>query len=212
MSVDVLLPANGPGFVTNNRGNDEFQFGQQSTIDAALRVGAAWNGLHAQRPFSIGQISKKGGGPFPPHLSHRLGIDVDIRPMRQDGKNAPVTIDDEQQYDRELTRDLIELWWQKAPVQAVFFNDPKVIAAGLSRFVEGHGNHFHVRLRLKGATIKNGDRGSDVAELQTKLVIPADGKFGAATEAAVEQFQEDHGLTPDGVVGPKTWKALGVEG
>jgi len=124
MSVDVLLPANGPGFVTNNRGEDEFQFGQQSTIDAALKVGAAWNALHGQRPFSIGQISKKGGGPFPPHLSHRLGIDVDIRPMRQDGKNAPVTIDEQQQYDRELTRELIELWWQKAPVQAVFFNDP----------------------------------------------------------------------------------------
>ena len=29
MNVNVLLPASGPGFVTNNRGNDQFQFGQQ---------------------------------------------------------------------------------------------------------------------------------------------------------------------------------------
>src|SRR5205809_5034019 len=77
VNVDTLLPENGPGFVTNNRGaNGEFQFGQQSTIDATIAVAAAWDESHSQRPFSIGQISKKGGGPFPPHKSHRLGVDV----------------------------------------------------------------------------------------------------------------------------------------
>lgn len=207
MSVTILLPENGPGFVTNNRGNDEFQFGQQSTIDAALRVGAEWNGLHPQRPFSIGQISKNGGGPMPPHVSHRLGLDVDVRPMRRDGNNLPVTISDAQ-YDPQLTRELIELWWRHAPTQAIFFNDVNVINAGLSRFVNGHHNHFHVRLRMKGGTIKNGDRGSDVAELQAKLGITVDGKFGQQTEAAVEAFQEANGLIPDGVVGRDTWAAL----
>src|ERR1051325_11123179 len=108
MKVDVLLPKNGTGFVTNNRGNDEFQFGIQSTIDAALRVGVAWNALHPQRPFSIGQISKKGGGKFGVHVSHRLGVDVDVRPMRLDGQNEPVAIDNSQ-YDPELTRELIKL-------------------------------------------------------------------------------------------------------
>lgn len=211
MSVDTPLPESGAGFVTNNRGaNGEFQFGQRSTIDAALRVGAAWNGIHSQQPFSIGQISKKGGGPMPPHKSHQLGIDVDVRPMRKDGQNSPVTINDSE-YDQAVTQELISLWWQQAPVQAVFFNDPAVIAAKLSRFVDGHGNHFHVRLRMRGATIRIGDRGSDVAELQTKLGVTADGHFGPGTEHAVEEFQVAHGLNPDGVVGPKTWKALGVE-
>lgn len=210
MNVDTQLLESGPGFVTNNRGDHgQFQFGQQSTIDACLAVAEAWNGLHADRPFSIGQISNKGGGKMPPHLSHRLGIDIDARPMRKDGQNQPVTIDDAQ-YDRALTTELIDLWWTKAPVQAVFFNDQTVIDKQLSRAVKGHGNHFHVRLRMKGATIRNGDRGSDVAELQTKLGLPADGRFGAATEAAVEEFQDTHGLTPDGVVGPKTWAALGA--
>jgi peptidoglycan hydrolase-like protein with peptidoglycan-binding domain len=105
---------------------------------------------------------------------------------------------------------LIDLWWTKAPAQAVFFNDPTVIEKRLSRFVQGHGNHFHVRVRMKGATIRSGDRGSDVAELQVKLGLTADGRFGAATEAAVEEFQDSHNLTPDGVVGPKTWAALGA--
>lgn len=35
-----------------------------------------------------------------------------------------------------------------------------------------------------------------------------DGIFGPMTEAAVRQFQRDHGLVPDGIVGPKTWKKI----
>ncbi len=207
MSVDVLLPASGTGFVTNNRGNDEFQFGEQSTIDAALRVGVAWDGLHPNHPFSIGQISKKGGGPMDGHVSHQKGIDVDVRPMRLDGQNKEVTIF-EDEYDGTQTKELINLWWVKAPVLAVFFNDPNVIAAGLSIKVPKHHHHFHVRLRTKDATIRIHDRGSDVAEVQTILGIEADGRFGPKTLLAVEQFQSANGLNADGVVGPKTWAKL----
>jgi len=211
MNINVLLPANGPGFVTNNRGNDQFQFGQQSTIDAAVRVAASWNEKHSNRPFSIGQISKKGGGPMPPHKSHQLGVDVDVRPMRKDGENAPVTIADSQ-FDRELTTELIKVWWRLAPTQAVFFNDQSVIDAGLSRFVNGHHNHFHVRLRMKGDTLRIGDKGSDVAEVQERLgLLEPDGVFGSTMLQAVEAFQAAHQLDPDGVVGPKTFKALGMD-
>lgn len=207
MNVDVLLPVSGPGFVTNNRGNDQFQFGQKSSIDAAKAVGAAWNELHPDKPFSIGQISKKDGGTFPPHKSHKVGLDIDVRPMRKDGANAPVEIT-QSQFDRELTTELIDLWWRNAPVQNVFFNDQTVIAAGLSQFVNGHGNHFHVRLRAKDAEIRIGDRGSDVAEVQRILGIGADGRFGSVTLHAVEDFQSAHQLHPDGVVRADTWKAL----
>ena len=36
----------------------------------------------------------------------------------------------------------------------------------------------------------------------------ADGTFGPQTEAAVVAFQQDNGLSPDGIVGPETASAL----
>ena len=59
-------------------------------------------------------------------------------------------------------------------------------------------------------------RGSQVKTLQTLLIgygytcgsWGADGNFGAATEAAVKNYQKDKGLTVDGIVGTNTWGSL----
>ena len=59
-------------------------------------------------------------------------------------------------------------------------------------------------------TLKFGDRGSRVTELQTALnqlgysTNGIDGKFGAGTQRAVVQFQKDNGLKADGLAGTKT--------
>ncbi|MEA2841212.1 MAG: hypothetical protein QOF41_2542 [Methylobacteriaceae bacterium] len=59
------------------------------------------------------------------------------------------------------------------------------------------------------ATLRRGARGDDVKDLQTKLNIdPADGIFGSHTEAAMREFQRQHGIVPDGIVGPKSWAVL----
>lgn len=57
-------------------------------------------------------------------------------------------------------------------------------------------------------TIKFGSSGYEVIKLQEYLNLKATGDFDMDTHEAVIQFQKEHGLTPDGVVGPITWAAL----
>lgn len=59
-------------------------------------------------------------------------------------------------------------------------------------------------------TIKQGSRGPDVSTLQKKLNLIDDGIFGPITDEAVHDFQRTHNLTVDGIVGAKTWSALGI--
>lgn len=59
-------------------------------------------------------------------------------------------------------------------------------------------------------SIKFGSRGADVSYLQKRLgVRPSDGIFGPITRRAVINFQKSKGLVADGIVGPKTWAAIG---
>lgn len=58
-------------------------------------------------------------------------------------------------------------------------------------------------------TIKKGSRGPLVREVQEFLDIqPTDGIFGPGTEEIVKLWQEEHGLYPDGIIGPKTYKIM----
>lgn len=57
-------------------------------------------------------------------------------------------------------------------------------------------------------TLRRGDSGEDVKLMQTKIGVVASGDFDAETEAALRQFQRDHGLVPDGITGPRTWATL----
>jgi hypothetical protein len=60
--------------------------------------------------------------------------------------------------------------------------------------------------------IKKGDRGSNVKAWQQAIDIsPADGIFGSGTERLTIQFQKDNGLVADGIVGRKTWEAVGID-
>jgi peptidoglycan hydrolase-like protein with peptidoglycan-binding domain len=59
-------------------------------------------------------------------------------------------------------------------------------------------------------TLRRGATDDLVNKVQAKVGVAANGIFDAATEAAVRQFQRDHGLVPDGIVGPRTWAALSL--
>jgi hypothetical protein len=59
--------------------------------------------------------------------------------------------------------------------------------------------------------LKMGDAGDNVKKLQAALQVTADGDFGPGTKAAVVSFQQVHNLYADGIVGPATWQALGID-
>ena len=61
--------------------------------------------------------------------------------------------------------------------------------------------------------LRKGASGDAVVELQTLLnqygyVLTVDAKFGAKTEEAVKDYQRNHGLVADGIVGAATWDSL----
>ena len=58
--------------------------------------------------------------------------------------------------------------------------------------------------------LKIGSRGKEVKTLQEFFSITADGIFGKGTELTVKKWQMDNGLVSDGIVGPKTWDAMGL--
>ncbi len=58
--------------------------------------------------------------------------------------------------------------------------------------------------------LQKGSSGPDVRELQNLLGVKVDGNFGPITHAAVVEFQFRHKLLADGIVGRKTWAALGL--
>ena len=67
-----------------------------------------------------------------------------------------------------------------------------------------------------GGFPKRGSQGEGVRQIQARLIelgwnLSADGDFGPLTEAAVIEFQARHGLDQDGVVGPRTAAALGLD-
>ena len=69
---------------------------------------------------------------------------------------------------------------------------------------------------LQAAVLKQGSKGSEVKEVQSRLKKwgyykgSVDGVFGAQTRAAVIAFQKKNGLTADGIVGKATYQALGM--
>ncbi|MDM9381425.1 N-acetylmuramoyl-L-alanine amidase [Chlorogloeopsis sp. ULAP01] len=50
--------------------------------------------------------------------------------------------------------------------------------------------------------------GVAIRYLQYRLAVDMDGVYGPQTEAAVKKYQQQNGLTADGIIGPITWQKL----
>lgn len=226
------LPSSGVGFYSYAQFRHK-QFGNPNTIQALVRISAAWNKAHPSGPrIGLGNISLQRGGKMNPHVSHQNGRDVDIRLVTNNGKEIGLTYEDAA-YSRSLTQELVNLIRSSSVVglnvRTILFNDPKV--RGVT-FFKGHKDHLHVSFLPSRVPVTSGGsstdkkqllrlvapnmKGDNVKKVQEALVkkgitVEVDSIFGSDTKTAVEKFQQDNGLKPiDGIVGPDTLGKLGI--
>ena len=101
------------------------------------------------------------------------------------------------------------------------WNKLSYLYASVTRLAEldSEGTSLGIGTVPPSSILRLGSSGQDVITLQYLLnvaaefnaTIPApaqDGNFGSGTQQSVMAFQRAAGLTPDGIVGPRTWQAL----
>lgn len=95
------------------------------------------------RKFGVGNMSKAEGAKYD-HATHMKGVEVDLRALRKDGCQIPVSFT-WPDYDRAGTRKLIEIFRRCFPGQlTIFFNDLRI--PGVAP-LSGHDNHLHIQFK-----------------------------------------------------------------
>ena len=138
----VLLPQiSGNGYYSYS--TVDRQYGTTATVKTLVEVCQRFMKKFPDLKVGIGDMSFANGAVMSPHKTHRNGRNADIRPLRADGKNSPITITDAQ-YSRERTKALVELFRAETNFKSILFNDSQI--AGVTPF-EGHDNHLHVSMK-----------------------------------------------------------------
>ena len=135
-----LLPSDrSAGVVTKSgiRG----KYAGKPIVNNLLQVGEAWK--KARKPkgivdyITITDGSLRWGGLIPPHLTHRFGGTVDIRPISTDGN--PTSIG-QKNYSRIYTEGLTDLLHQSGATEVRFGEQLR----GVTRVSGDHKDHIHV--------------------------------------------------------------------
>ena len=138
LALSALTPEGGSFYLYENQ---DRCWGTTLTLQSIRTLVAALR--PAGIVLGIGDISYAQGGRMPPHASHRRGIDVDIRPQREDETRAPVRISDPA-YSHDRTKKVVEALAADDNLDLIFFNDRRMPSV---RFHEGHDNHLHCRFK-----------------------------------------------------------------
>ncbi|GAB3263894.1 hypothetical protein GCM10027425_28560 [Alteromonas gracilis] len=124
-------------------------WGTANAVHGLLLAAAAVRERHGR--VAVGDLSYEHGGDTPQHRSHRVGLDVDLRPMAVGGRQCSTPSSwQSSAYSRAGTRALVRALRSTGRVRLVYFNDPVLIREGLVRPYVGHDNHLHVRFSEDG--------------------------------------------------------------
>ena len=128
-------------------GNGRANWGTGAAI-GQLEAAAAAFATAGRGRVAVGDVGREHGGDIAGHVTHEVGLDVDVRPIR-DAKNQCTRSTNWRyaSYDRGATRTLIKAIRAAAArhVKLIYFNDPVLIREGLTRWHSGHDDHLHVR-------------------------------------------------------------------
>ena len=129
-------------------GNSGAHWATASAV-GGLEAAAASFATTGNGTLPVGDAGFEHGGDIPGHGSHEVGLDIDVWPVRTDSAQctgARITWESAA-YDRAATRRLVQDVRAAAPghIALVFFNDPQLIAEGLTTQYANHDNHLHIR-------------------------------------------------------------------
>jgi penicillin-insensitive murein endopeptidase len=119
------------------------QYAHPSMLNFLFWLELRWS-ANEQRKFGVGNISLAEGATSKPHRSHRNGLQVDIRPIRKDGAQSPVSYKSKD-YDLAATKRLVALIISSGMVNKVMFNDPHIDGI---KPMAGHDDHIHIEVRI----------------------------------------------------------------
>jgi murein endopeptidase len=118
------------------------QFAHPAMMTMLFFIEREWAAID-KRKFGVGNISLADGVPYEKHATHRSGLDVDVRPLRKDGRHDPVFWYQHDLYDHDATARLIALFHAYPGVEKILFNDTSI---PFVRPFKDHDHHFHVKL------------------------------------------------------------------
>lgn len=138
----IQLPSSGNGYYGYYAASK--RWGTPAMVYGIQRIASRFKAANPSAPrIGVGDISLMNGGPISGHASHQRGVDADLRPVRNDGREAPVTIH-QSAYSRTLTQRVLDLFVAEVRVTHIFFNDSRTRH---TQHWPNHDNHFHVRIR-----------------------------------------------------------------
>lgn len=136
----VQLAAAGAGFESYTTASR--RWGRPALVHGLERAGRRWALLRRDR-IGVGDLSLERGGPFPPHAGHQRGTEVDVSPVRSDGRELATAVG-ASTYSHAWTRRLIDLLRSEVPTDVVLFDDRAI--PGVAPW-PGHSDHLHLRIR-----------------------------------------------------------------
>ncbi len=113
-------------------------YGTEETIDNLIRCFKRVNEQFPDSPkVVVGSISAERGGPFPPHKSHRTGLDADVYFYRKPGTKTIYRAATAEDLDRARTWALLKAVVTETDVEFVLID--KAVQAWLEEYALSHG-------------------------------------------------------------------------